>query len=70
MALPLKRSGSYYLSSYTDSDSWISGMAFGKNLWNHAYNSAYNYYRAFNGGTPADYAYNIYMEPVATICKQ
>ena len=49
--MPLRVAGQYYLSSYIDSDSWITGIAFGKNIWNHASNSAYNYYRAFNGGT-------------------
>jgi len=38
---------------YTDRDTsgWISGVAFGKNLWNHAKNSAVAYYWAINGGS-------------------
>ena len=41
---------SYVLSVVGDSENLISGIAFGKNLWNHAYNSARNYYYAHNGG--------------------
>lgn len=51
MAIPIRKEGSYIISSY-DGDCWLSGIALGKNLWNHAYNSAYNYHKAFNGGNP------------------
>ena len=32
------------------SDSWLSGIAFSKNLWGHAVNSAVAYHWAINGG--------------------
>jgi len=39
---------SYYVYSAQNSDDWISGIAFGKNLWNHAYNSAVAFLWALN----------------------
>ena len=62
--MPLRRSGSHYLNSYIDSESWISGIAFGKNLWNHAINAPYNYYRAFNGGSKGFDFYFEYNEQI------
>jgi len=42
-----------------NTDAWISGIAFGKNLWNHARNSAVAYHWTLNGGTPTDwYSHN------------
>jgi len=38
-----------------NTDTWVSGIAYSKNLWNHAYNSAVAYHWAINGGTNADW---------------
>jgi len=41
VAIPIRNGASQYnVYSAQNSDSWISGVAFGKNIWNHAYNSA------------------------------
>ena len=49
--IPVSRSGQ--IAIYTDifTEGWISGIAFGKNLWNHARNSALAYHWVINGGT-------------------
>jgi hypothetical protein len=39
---------------------WISGIAFGKNLWNHASNSAFAYEKAMNGGDQTESTENMY----------
>jgi hypothetical protein len=49
--IPLYFSGDYWVFPDANSDDWISGIAFGKNLWNHAMNSAVAYYWNLNGGT-------------------
>ena len=49
--IPLYFPGNYMIYSDKNSDDWISGIAFGKNLWNHAKNSAVAYYWNLNGGT-------------------
>ena len=49
--IPLYFSGDYWVFSDANSDDWISGIAFGKNLWNHAMNSAVAYFWALNGGS-------------------
>jgi hypothetical protein len=49
--IPLRHHGAYLLISEIHSDSFISGIAFGKNLWGHARNSAVAYHWAINGGT-------------------
>ena len=41
--------------SASDTDGWISGIAFTKNLWNHAKNSAIAYAQALNGGSKIDW---------------
>jgi len=51
MPIPIRSAGSYMIYSAQNSDDWISGIAFGKNLWNHAMNSAVAYYWKLNGGT-------------------
>ena len=56
--MPLRKSGKYMLYSAADSDCWISGIAFSKNLWNHAKNSAYTFSLALNGGTKVDWGSN------------
>lgn len=40
----------YQITNGPNSDGWLSGIAFGKNMWNHAYNSAVAYHWALNGG--------------------
>ena len=49
--MPLYFSGQYYVYADANSDDWLSGIAFGKNLWNHAKNSAVAYFWNLNGGT-------------------
>jgi len=51
--IPTRRAGRIGIFSEKNSDTWISGIAFSKNLWNHARNSAVGYHWAINGGTPA-----------------
>jgi hypothetical protein len=59
MPMPLRKPGKYMLySSFSESDDWISGIAFSKNLWNHATNSAVAYHWALNGGKSVDWATN------------
>jgi len=40
----------YMIHSDVNGDPWISGIAFGKNFWNHAYNPAIAYGWHINGG--------------------
>ena len=51
--IPVTGSGTYVISSgdksNTDSNGWISGIAFSTNPWNHAMNSARVYYNKSNG---------------------
>jgi len=49
--IPGTRSGSLMVYSDINSDCWISGLALGMNLWNHARNSAIAYHWKLNGGT-------------------
>lgn len=51
IAIPSPIKTNYYLVSQDKSDTWISGIAFSKNPWNHAMNSALAYAWAVNGGT-------------------
>lgn len=53
LPIPVGRSGQVALISNpnTNSDFWISGIAFSKNPWNHACMSATGFYWATNGGT-------------------
>lgn len=57
MAIPLAKPGPVILSSRsrTSSGAWISGIAFGKNPYNHAYQSAINIHWGLNGGTGTDW---------------
>jgi hypothetical protein len=54
MAIPAGRSGTLALISKpnTNSDFWISGLAFSRNPWAHAAQSAVAFYWATNGGNP------------------
>jgi len=49
--IPIRQQGSLTLYTDKNSDPWISGIAFGKNLWNHAMNSAVAFLWKLN---PAD----------------
>ena len=49
--MPLRKPGNYMLYSVSDTGAWLSGIAFGKTLWNHVKNSAKAYVLALNGGT-------------------
>lgn len=51
MAISSPIQNTYYLTSQVNSDTWISGIAFSKNPWNHATNGALAYHWAVNGGT-------------------
>ena len=56
MAIPVPKAGKYILvpgnkKNDGGSDTWISGIAFSTNPWNHAYNSAVAYHWAVNEGT-------------------
>jgi len=54
--IPVFRSGALAIYSDRNTDGWISGIAFGKNLWNHAKNSALAFYWAVNGGTAIEWS--------------
>ncbi len=49
--IPIPRSGILLAQSDYDSGHWISGIAFSKNLWGHAKNSALAYHWKLNGGS-------------------
>lgn len=51
--IPARRAGKLGLisKSNTDKDFWISGLAFSKNPWGHAAQSAVGYHWAVNGGS-------------------
>lgn len=50
--LPLAFNGGHiYVHTARNADGWVSGIAFGKNLWGHARNSAVAYHWALNKGT-------------------
>ena len=56
MAIPVPKAGKYILvpgnkKNDGGTDTWISGIAFSTNPWNHAYNSAIAYHWAVNEGT-------------------
>ncbi len=54
--IPLRRPGDYIIYSDKNRDGcWISGLAFSKNIWNHAKNGALAYYWRINGGSEAEW---------------
>jgi hypothetical protein len=57
MSIPVPKGGKVGISCArgTDDDCWVSGLGFGKNIWNHAYNTAVAYRWAINGGDPVEY---------------
>ena len=55
MSVPVGRSGNVRIQSDVNNDTWISGLAFGKNTWNLATNSAISYVWNLNGGNPIGY---------------
>jgi len=51
MPIPVRGGATAYaIHSDVNSDDWISGIAFSKNIWNHAYNSGVAYLWKLNGG--------------------
>jgi hypothetical protein len=55
LPIPVKMGKVHIIRSNQGSDSWISGIAFGKNLWGHAMNSAIAYHYAANGGNTLEW---------------
>lgn len=55
MSVPVGRSGNLRIQSDVNNDTWVSGIAFGKNTWNLASNSAISYVWNLNGGNPIGY---------------
>jgi hypothetical protein len=52
--IPLRKPGAYMLYSDRNVNGcWLSGIAFSKNLWNHAKNSGLAYHWQINGGSAA-----------------
>ena len=49
-SIAVPRAGLIQIRSGVNSQAFLSGIAFGKNLWNHASNSAIAYHWAVNGG--------------------
>jgi len=58
LPIPVQRSGVVVIQAVHNNDDWISGIAFGKNIWHHARNSAVAYYWRLNGGSPIGWAGN------------
>jgi hypothetical protein len=60
MAIPVPKGGKVGISCAKSGeenvDCWISGLAFGKNIWNHAYNTAVAYRWGINGGDSIGWA--------------
>jgi len=58
MPIPIRGqdTAAYMIQSDYAGDDWISGIAFGKNIWNHATNSGVAYYWALNGGQATGWA--------------
>jgi hypothetical protein len=51
MAIPVPKGGKLSIScAGSGLDCWISGLGFGKNIWNQAYNTAVAYRWGINGG--------------------
>jgi hypothetical protein len=53
--IPVPRSGSLVVHADCNNSHWISGVAFGNNLWGHAKNSGLAYHWAINGGTKINF---------------
>ena len=53
--IAVSRPGEILMSTDVNCDGWVSGIAFGKNLWNHAKNSAVAFHWALNGGTNSEW---------------
>jgi hypothetical protein len=57
MPIPLRKPGKHRIYSVGEkSNDWISGIAFSKNLWNHAKNSAIAYAWGLNGSKGVTWA--------------
>ena len=55
--IPVIRSGTIVIHSDYPHSHWISGIAFGKNLWGHAKNSGVAYHWAINGGSKINFEF-------------
>lgn len=53
--IPVTRAGTVVVHSDYGHGHWISGIAFGKNLWGHAKNSGLAYHWAINGGSKINF---------------
>jgi len=75
MAIPVPKAGKYILvpgnkKNDGGTDTWISGIAFSTNPWNHAYNSVVAYHWAVNEGTQLTWeSDNWHSAPIAQIMK-
>jgi len=49
--IPLRATGTYMVYSAQNSDAWLSGIGYGKNIWNHAVNAAVAFLWQLNPGT-------------------
>lgn len=61
--------GLHYIMTGINSDGWVSGIAFGKNLWNHAVNQAVAYHWQLNGGTTTQWETENWNNDVLTRCN-
>jgi hypothetical protein len=67
MHVPIRQQGPLYVMSEVNSDSYISGIAFSRNPWNHVRNSAVAYHWAVNGGDNARWhTHNWYNDNLAS----
>ncbi len=51
LPIPVKKSGEHIIINGQHSNGWIGGIAFSKNPWGHARNSAVAYHWRVNGGS-------------------
>ena len=56
--IPVARSGKIAIYTDRETQGWLSGIAFGKNIWNHARNGALAYHWAINGGSGVNWNSN------------
>jgi len=54
--MPVHKNGDYIIYTDRDTEGWISGIAFGKNLWNHAKNGGLAYVWNINDGTATEWS--------------
>jgi len=68
--IPVPRSGILLASSDYNNEHWISGIAFIKNLWGHAKNSALAYHLKLNGGSEIGWDSDNWNNDVLGFIKQ